>query len=72
MYPKRFSLLVFLAVGYAPSQAPLMDVDALDAEVTKMIGRPIFGYWKFHNKPEAAAVMEGADVSEPLLRTATV
>jgi pimeloyl-ACP methyl ester carboxylesterase len=63
MYPKRFSLLVFLAVGYAPTQAPLTNIDAFNEQVTKLIGRPIFGYWLFHNRPEAASIMENADVS---------
>jgi hypothetical protein len=63
IYPKWFSLLIFLAVAYGPTQAPLTDIDAVNAQVTKLIGRPTMGYWKFHNEPEAASIMENADVS---------
>jgi soluble epoxide hydrolase/lipid-phosphate phosphatase len=62
MYPERFDRLVFLAVGYSPTQAPLTDIDAINAQTTKLIGRPIFGYWHFNNKSEAAEILENADV----------
>jgi hypothetical protein len=25
-------------------------------------GRELFGYWQFHNKPEAASILDNADV----------
>jgi soluble epoxide hydrolase/lipid-phosphate phosphatase len=65
MYPKRFSLLVFLAVGYSPGQAAMLNIDATNALTTKLVGRPLLGYWPFHNSPEAASVMESAEVSQP-------
>jgi soluble epoxide hydrolase/lipid-phosphate phosphatase len=63
LYTKRFSQLIFLAVGYNPSQAPLQDIDAINAAVSPIVGWPIFGYWKFHNRPDAASILEAADVS---------
>jgi pimeloyl-ACP methyl ester carboxylesterase len=62
VYAKRFSLLIFLAVGYVASQAPLTDIDAINAQATKLIGRPTFGYWHFHNRPDCASILETADV----------
>ena len=64
LYPKRFSLLIFLAVGYAASQAPLTDINAIDAQAKKLIGRPTFGYWHFHNRPDCASILENADVCQ--------
>jgi soluble epoxide hydrolase/lipid-phosphate phosphatase len=62
MFPQRFDRLVFLAVGYWATQLPFTDIDAVNEEATKMIGRPLFGYWHFFNKPEAAKILENADV----------
>lgn len=61
-HESRFSKLVFTACGYFPTQANLRDVVALDEHITKAIGRPGLGYWLFHNKPEAASVIENAKV----------
>jgi hypothetical protein len=44
-------------------QALLTNIDAINETTTRVIGWPIYGYWHFNNKPEAAAVMETADVS---------
>jgi soluble epoxide hydrolase/lipid-phosphate phosphatase len=62
LHPKRFSMLVFLSVGYSASQAALTDVDAINEMVKGVIGRPIFGYWTFHNRADAADIIESADV----------
>lgn len=61
-YPERFSLLAFLAVGYVASQAALTNIDAVNDQARKAIGRPIYGYWYFNNKPEAASILENAEV----------
>ena len=65
LHSTRFSHLIFLAVGYAESQESLMDIEAVNAGVTKLIGRPTFGYWLLFNKAEAAAMFEEADVRLP-------
>ena len=64
LHPQRFSLLIFLAVGYIASQAPLTDIDAINAQSIKLLGRPTYGYWHFHNRADAASIMENADVSQ--------
>lgn len=63
LYPERFSLLVFLSVGYVATQAPLMDIDAINKMAIATIGRPIYGYWLLHNREDAAELLENADVS---------
>jgi soluble epoxide hydrolase/lipid-phosphate phosphatase len=69
MFTERFSLLIFLAVGYVPTQAPLTDIDAINEQTTKLIGRPIYGYWHFHNSPDAESIFEAADVGQLLSPT---
>ena len=62
LFSKRISLLIFVAVGYGPSQAIMADMHAVDAQMTQFIGRPLFGYWQFHNRPDAASILEDTDV----------
>jgi pimeloyl-ACP methyl ester carboxylesterase len=62
LYTKRISLLIFICVGYGTSQERLTDMNAVDEAMKQYVGRPLFGYWQFHNTPEAASIMENADV----------
>jgi soluble epoxide hydrolase/lipid-phosphate phosphatase len=62
MFTKRISLLIFICVGYGNSHEIMTDMNRLDAQLKQLFGRELFGYWQFHNKPEAASILDNADV----------
>ncbi|KAF2657273.1 putative epoxide hydrolase [Lophiostoma macrostomum CBS 122681] len=55
-YPSLFAGVVFTSVGYIPPG--LFDIDQLNGLSTKVLGYPTFGYWKFFDEDDAAAILE--------------
>lgn len=56
-FPERFLKFVFLDIAY---QVPTghLDVDAINDMSEKMLGYPVFGYWKFFNSADAAELID--------------
>lgn len=61
LYPKRFSGLVFTAVGFNPP-APF-DLESVNAMVKEFVGYPAFAYMEFFNEDDAAAICDSHPAS---------
>lgn len=62
-----------MAVGYRATQEMMLDIDALNEQITKAMGRPTMGYWKFFNTADAAGIFDELEknsvCSHPFIKT---
>jgi len=56
--PARVASAVFMCAPYMAPGMATMYVDAMEKMTTEMLGRKLFGYWRFFAKPNDG---EGAD-----------